>query len=104
MNSDSKGKRGELEFAHYLTENGHPARRGQQYSGSPDSPDVVCPSLPLHFEVKRTERLRLHQAMQQAVDDAGQGKVPVVAHKANRKPWIAIMHLDDLLALMESAR
>ncbi len=31
---------------------GYAARRGQQFSGSPDSPDVVCDSLPwMHFEV-----------------------------------------------------
>jgi len=101
-NSRAKGCRGELELAAYLTDNGHPARRGQQYSGSPDSPDVVCPSLPLHFEVKRVERLRLHEAMQQAIDDAGRGMVPVVAHKANRKPWLAIMKLSDLMALIQS--
>jgi Holliday junction resolvase len=101
-NSRAKGCRGELELARWLTERGHPARRGQQYSGSPDSPDVVCPSLPIHFEAKRTERLRLHEAMQQAVDDAGKGMVPIVAHKANRKPWLAIMRLSDLMALIQS--
>ena len=102
MNANQKGKRGERELAAWLTERGHPARRGQQYSGSPDSPDVVCPSLPIHFEAKRTERLRLHEAMQQAVDDAGKGMVPIVAHKANRKPWLAVMRLSDLMALIQS--
>jgi Holliday junction resolvase len=96
----NKGKRGELELARFLTERGHPARRGQQFSGSPDSPDVVCPSLPLFFECKRTERLRIHEAMQQAVDDAGPGSVPVVAHKANRRDWLAVMRLSDLLELL----
>ena len=102
MNSRDKGARGERELARWLTDNGHPARRGQQYSGSPDSPDVVCPSLPLHFEVKRVERLRLHEAMQQAIDDTGPGMVPVVAYRASRKPWLAIMKLSDLMALMQS--
>ena len=102
MNSNQKGKRGERELAAWLTERGFPSRRGQQYSGSPDSPDVVCPSLPLHFEVKRVERLRLHEAMQQAIDDTGPGMVPVVAYRASRKPWLAIMKLSDLMALMQS--
>lgn len=104
MNSRDKGCRGERELAAYLTDRGHPARRGQQYSGSPDSPDVVCPSLPIHFEAKRVERLRLHESVQQAIDDAGPDKVPVVAHKANRRPWLAILRLDDLLQLMEPER
>jgi hypothetical protein len=46
MNSRNKGKRGELEAAHMLTHEGFPARRGQQFSGGTDSPDVVCESLP----------------------------------------------------------
>jgi Holliday junction resolvase len=100
--SKRKGARGERELAAYLSDHGHPARRGQQYSGSPDSPDVICESLPaLHFETKRTERLRLHESIKQAIADAGQGKVPVVAHKANRRPWLAILRLDDLLTLLE---
>lgn len=99
-NSKKKGARGELELAHYLTDNGHPARRGQQYAGGTDSPDVICPSLPVHFEAKRTERLRIHQAIEQAIDDAGD-QTPVVAFKANRKPWLAILRLDDLLPLLE---
>jgi len=104
MNSRDKGKRGERELAAYLTDHGHPARRGQQFKGGDDSPDVIWPSLPLHFEAKRVERLRLHESVQQAIDDAGQGKVPIVAHKANRRPWLAILRLDDLLQLMEARR
>ena len=99
-NSGAKGKRGERELARFLTNHGFPARRGQQYSGSPDSPDVVCPSLPFHFEAKRTERLRVHESMQQAIDDAGEGKTPVVAFKANRKEWLAVMRMADLLELL----
>ena len=103
MNSNQKGKRGERELATWLTERGHPARRGQQYSGSPDSPDVVCPSLAgLHFEAKRVERLRLHESIEQAIADAGKGMVPIVAHKANRRPWLAILRLDDLIQLLEA--
>ena len=102
-NSRAKGCRGERELATWLTERGHPARRGQQFKGGADSPDVVCPSLAgLHFEVKRTERLRLHEAMQQAIDDTGPGMVPVVAYRASRKPWLAVMRLSDLMALIQS--
>ena len=36
MNSRRKGKVGEREFAALLRENGFDARRGQQFSGSPD--------------------------------------------------------------------
>jgi Holliday junction resolvase len=52
MNSRNKGKVGEREFASLLREHGFDARRGQQFSGSPDSPDVVSDALAwLHFEI-----------------------------------------------------
>jgi Holliday junction resolvase len=38
MNSRAKGKRGELEIAKVLRENGYDAHRGQQYKGGADSP------------------------------------------------------------------
>ena len=99
MNSRDKGKRGELELSHFLTEHGFPARRGQQFSGGPESPDVICKSLPFHFEVKRTERLRLHEAMNQATNDAGD-MTPAVAHRRNRDEWLVTMRLSDLLELV----
>lgn len=71
------------------------ARRGQQFSGSPDSPDIVTGLPNLHFEVKRCETLRLWPALEQAIADAG-NKVPVVLHRANHRPWILIVRLDDV--------
>jgi len=100
-NSNRKGKAGERELAAFLTDNGHPARRGQQFSGGPESPDVTCPSLPgIHWESKRCERLRLDEAIHQAVMDAGQ-RVPVVAHRRNRGEWLAVLRLSDLLGLLK---
>ena len=53
MNSREKGKRGERAWRDELRANGYCARRGQQFSGSAESPDVVCEDLPaFHFEVK----------------------------------------------------
>jgi Holliday junction resolvase len=46
MNSREKGKRGERQWRDELRAQGFAARRGQQFSGSPDSPDVVCDDLP----------------------------------------------------------
>lgn len=62
MNSRSKGARGEREVAGILREYGYPCRRGQQYSGANGDADVV--GLPrTHIEVKRRERLDIHDAM-----------------------------------------
>jgi Holliday junction resolvase len=94
----NKGKRGELELAHMLTDHGFPAHRGQQYSGSPASPDVVCPSLPFHIECKRAERINIYAALEQAEGDAD--GPALVAHRRNGKPWLAVMRLSDLLELV----
>ena len=45
MNSRAKGARGERLWRDELRAQGFTARRGQQFSGSPDSPDVVCEEL-----------------------------------------------------------
>jgi hypothetical protein len=99
MNSRSKGKRGELEVAHILKEHGYTdARRGQQYHGGGDSPDVR--GLPgVHIEVKRVERLNLTEAYEQAFRDAADGEIPAVFHKRNREPWMVTVTLKDFLKL-----
>ena len=94
--SRSKGVRGELEAAAELRRLfGVEARRGRQFQGTDESPDVQVDIPGVHFEVKRNEALRLYEALAQAAEDAGD-KVPVVLHRANRKPWVAIVPLDDL--------
>src|SRR5215472_11052011 len=104
MNSREKGKRGERAWRDELRANGYCARRGQQFSGSPDSPDVVCDSLPwIHFEVKAVERLNIEDAMEQARRDARSGmadgrwligKVPVVAHRRSFRSWLVTMEAE----------
>ena len=97
--SREKGKRGEREAAAELGAIlGVDARRGVQYQGGPDSPDVVLPGVPIHVEAKRTERLSLWAAIEQAKADAPAGKVPCVWHKANRKPSVVIVETDQLWA------
>jgi Holliday junction resolvase len=104
MNSKQKGKRGELEFSHWLATRGHPARRGQQFKGGDDSPDVVCDTLDnFHFEVKRTEKLSLYEAVEQAERDSGH-KYPVVAHRRNRGDWLAVMKATDWLIMAEKVK
>lgn len=101
-NSRSKGKRGELEFCRWLQDRGVVARRGRQYAGHPEAPDVVTGLEGLHFEVKRTERLRLYEAVDQARSDCGD-QTPVVAHKCNRREWLAVLSMEDFLELAKQA-
>ena len=98
--SKNKGKRGELELSHWLSERGHPARRGQQYSGSPDSPDVECPSLPFHIECKRTETLSVYKALEQAQADSD--APGVVFHRRNNRDWVVILDANDFLELLNA--
>ena len=99
--SRNKGKVGERELAHELTRVlGVAARRGVQFQGGPGSPDVIADIPGIHIECKRTERFRLYEALEQAVEDAG-ANVPVVLHRQNRQPWVAIIRLDDLPTLIQ---
>jgi Holliday junction resolvase len=101
VNSKQKGKRGELELAKFLADRGFPARRGQQYAGGNDSPDIICESLgSIHFEAKRCEAGNLYSWLEQAILDAQANKIPVVAHRKNNRGWIAVMRLEDLLPLL----
>jgi Holliday junction resolvase len=102
-NSRAKGARGERELAAFLRDHGYEARRGQQFSGSPDSPDVVHSIPGIHIECKRVEKLNIHSAMQQATEDCGENK-PVVCHKRNRGEWLLTMKLEDFLELLKGER
>jgi hypothetical protein len=94
--SRDKGKRGERSAARELSRVlGVPARRGQQFSGV-EGKDVVVDLDGLHVEVKRTEKLSLYPAIEQAHRDAAAGEVPLVLHRRNGKPWLVILELEDL--------
>lgn len=101
MNSRAKGARGERELAKVLRDNGFPdARRGQQFKGSPDSPDVVALD-GIHIECKRVERLNVSEAMAQAKRDSGE-LVPIVAHRKNGEQWLVTMELVNWLELYKA--
>ncbi len=94
----TKGAAGERELARELRRIGFAdCRRGQQYSGLEGRDVVGVPGV--HAESKRTERLSLYKALGQATEDADTGDVPVVFHRANQKPWVAIVELDLLVPL-----
>jgi Holliday junction resolvase len=94
INGNRKGKEGEREWRDVLKAHGYDAARGRQFSGSPDSPDVVCPDLEwLHFEVKRVQHLSIYEAVAQAEQDAG-SKLPIVAHRTNKRQWLITINLE----------
>lgn len=108
INSRNKGATGEREFAALLREWGYDAKRGQQFKGGPESPDVH--GVPgVHFEVKRTEGFQLYSAVDQARRDAAGKAMPVVAHRCNankgprescRGDWLFVIGADDFRRLL----
>lgn len=101
IDSRAKGAAAEREAAQAIAKQfGCEARRGQQFSGSPDSPDIVS-SLPIHWECKRVERGNPYQWLDQACRDAGD-KVPVVIHRRNNHEWILVMRLTDASQFAET--
>ena len=104
LNSKKKGSAGEREFLHLLEERGVEARRNEQrYVGGLDNPDISAQlgGVPIHFEIKRAERFRLYDALEQAQRDANGHALPVVAHRQNRRPWVVVMTLEDFLSIMK---
>lgn len=104
VNSRQKGKRGELAFRDLLRERGYAdARRGQQFAGGPDSPDVVGGPKGFHFEVKFRETHQPWEAMEQAVHERRDCNTPVLAMKKNGKPWLIVLREEDFFRLVKRA-
>lgn len=85
MNSRAKGAVGEREFiGKHLIEFWPTARRNleQHTEDKRDSLDTGD----LHWQIKRTEALRIWEALKQAEDEAG-GRMPLLAFRRNRSPW-----------------
>src|SRR5215211_5529795 len=103
MNSREKGKRGERQWRDELRAAGYDARRGQQFCGSPESPDVMCEALPwIHFEVKAVEKLNIWEAMDQAHRECA-AKIPIVAHKRNFRAWLVTMDAETFFRFLRGA-
>ncbi len=99
--SREKGKRFELQVAHWLQDYGFKdAMRSAQHSGKAgDAADVV--GMPgIHLECKAQEQQDIWSWMRQAIRDSkGTNNMPVVIWKQNRKPWVAIMLWRDYLKM-----
>ena len=102
MNSKAKGGRGEREWAEFCREHGFTeARRGVQFKGGYDSPDVT--GLPgIHQEVKRVEKLNIHEAMKQSIRDSEGKALPIVAHRRNREEWLVTMRAEDWMEIYKA--
>ena len=105
MNVKRKGTAGENELAELLRRSGIRAYRNDQiYKGGQGNPDVYAEigTIPLHIEVKRVEKLNVPEAVNQAVRDAADGVLPVLAHRRNREKWLVTMPLLQLIEILKT--
>lgn len=102
--SRDKGKAAEREVAELLRNLGFAtARRGRQYAGHPDAPDVL--GIPgAHIEVKRREAGNVAKWLDQAANDAGCNQVPLVFHRRSREVWHVTLYAGDLWRLFLALR
>jgi hypothetical protein len=95
LNSRAKGKRAELSARDVLRLHGYTARRGVQYNGCADAPDVIS-NFPWHIEAKHVEKLNIWAALQQAEKECGT-KRPCLFFKRNRSEWYIAFRAEDIL-------
>ena len=107
INSRQKGARAEREVRDFFKAQGYTsARRGQQFAGGADSPDVIVPELPwLHVESKMVEALNIYNAMRQSIKDSNcanvPGKIPTVFHRRNNEEWHVTLRQADFFQLVK---
>lgn len=97
--SQRKGADGERELVSVLNGYGYRVERGGSETFG-TVPDIT--GLPgVHVEVKRTEKLNIQEAMEQAVRDSERfdDGVPTVFHRKNRRGWLVTMQLDNWIRL-----
>ena len=104
INSKQKGKRIERFFVNFLKELGLTARRGQQFKGTEDSPDIIVKEWKtyIHIEVKGGKKLNIFKALQQAVDDKSEEEIPIVFYKQDHKEPIVILFADKFVQIAQA--
>lgn len=99
----TKGAQGEREFCKLLKEHGFPDPKrllGQARDGGGD-----IPTPPVLWEVKRRQKIAVHDFMRQVVDalpnrKEGDCRLPAVALRADGEDWLVLMRAKDILPLL----
>ena len=104
INSCQKGKRGELEVAHLLTDlfqkEGFNVtfRRSQQYCGDAGHADVVgLPSL--FIEVKNVQKINIDEVLDKAEAQSRNSELVLLFFKSNRTEWKVAFKAKNLILL-----
>lgn len=105
MNSRAKGLSGEREVAALFEAQGFMVR-GLESRGdhlvivARRTEPRLASSLVLHSEVKRAERLRLHEWIKQAEYECPASAIPLLTFRRSREPWRSVIRTEDLLRLI----
>jgi len=98
--SRRKGAGGERELAAAYREAGFDCARTPNSGGLRWKGDVT--GVPgVHVEAKRSERLRIWQAIDQVLSEAEPGDLPAVHFRRNRSDWWVAIPLEDFLELLK---
>lgn len=99
INACKKGKAVERELVHLLKEHGvEDAQRSAQHEGNGEASDVKAKSLWMfHIECKGEKNPTLTPStlkrwISQLERDCPEGRIPILFHKANNSPWIAMCY------------
>ena len=99
--SRDKGKRGEREVAAILKGYGYQARRGQQFRGTKDSPDVIHNMYGWYVESKMVQQLNLYAALDKADGEKMKTEKSVVFHRKNGKRWLVTLDAHDFMTTIK---
>jgi hypothetical protein len=99
IDSRAKGKKGELEFINqHLVPCWPEAKRNIDQFGDDKRDCIVLNGV--HWQIKRTEALRLYDAIAQAENEAAATDLPVVAFRRNHAPWRVVVDAGEFVALL----
>lgn len=94
----NRGANAERELANLIKKEwGYNVRRGYVFQHESDMVGLDG----IHPEIKRVEKLNIHGAMRQAIDEAKKRKdgLPTVFFRRDREEWLVCMRLADWINL-----
>lgn len=97
--SRDKGAVGEREFIQrHLLPYWPEAKRNLDQFGDDTRDCIVLNGV--HWQIKRTETLRLYDAVKQAETEAAPTDLPVVAFRRNHQPWRVVVDAGEFVSLL----
>lgn len=95
-----KGVVGEREVTHLFSDAGFDVRGLEGLGDHIVSRGVAGKLLVFKLEVKRQERLRIHEWMRQCEAETPPGMIPLLVYRRSGEPWRCVLGLDRLLELV----